>query len=96
MTKIEPKMGHVLLEQERDINKAVFSESDAKKDLAYGTVEEITEGYLDQNGAPSKLMVGDRIVFNPRSLTPLIVDGKLKGMLHERDIKALANKKDNV
>jgi co-chaperonin GroES (HSP10) len=91
MVVIKPKNGQVLIEQERNLNKEVFSESDARKDLAYGVVEALTPDYVGSDGVKSTLKIGDRIIYNPRSLTPITVNNTLKGMLHERDIKALAD-----
>ena len=91
MVVIEPKMGNILITQERDVNKRVFSNSDPKKDLAYGIVDAVTKDYVDANGQKSTLKVGDRIIYNPRTLTAIEVNNKLKGMMHERNVIAIAN-----
>lgn len=72
---------NVLVVVLRDQTKEVYYEVDTRKDLQYARVEAVSEG--------SKLDIGAKIVFNPRNLHKIIVDGDLKGILHETQIIAI-------
>lgn len=75
---MEALNGNVLVDPIKDQAVELFSESDSRKDLQYAKVLIVEEG--------SKLEVGDVVIFNPRSLTNIVVKGELKGALHESNI----------
>ena len=77
-----PLNGHVLVDPIVDQVKSVFSNPDSKKDLQYAKVLAVAEGSL--------LKVNDTIVYNPRSLNAINLEGVgLKGFVHEGIIIAI-------
>ena len=84
---IKPINGNVLVEPLRNQTEKIFKESDSRKDLQYALVVAIPpEGVILEKDL--KLEVGDKIVYNPRTLTNLVFKDKLYGMVHRFNILA--------
>ena len=91
--KLKPLNGNVLVEPLRNQTEKIFAESDSRKDLQYALVRALPPDpiilMVTEDKVEVILKVGDKVVYNPRSLTVIVVKDEALGMVHERNLIAV-------
>ena len=83
-----PLNGNILVEPKRNQTEAIFKEDDSRKDLQYAIVRELPPEPIDL-GNGKQLKLEDVVVYNPRNITMIIVEGKPLGMVHYLTLHAV-------
>lgn len=92
MSKLpQPLNGNVIVSPRPDQVVQIFKDPDSKKDLQYAEVLVTSKPWvMNEEMVTTNLTVGDIIIYNPRTLNKLAVEGEgLLGIVHEGNIIAI-------
>lgn len=90
--KIKPLNGFILVSPRRNQTEKVFKEDDSRRDLQYADVVALPyEEIILRNEGNKKeiLKLNDIVVYNPRTMTAIVHDNKVYGMVHNENLLAV-------